>query len=130
MAQNPTPEEIQRRVQEYRAKALANFPFKLMEVPGKDAMAKWQESKAGGNGVPVILGGDHFENILGPFGPRPEEFGQPKSVAEILAAADKIKFPDDLIAKRKSEEVANRAAVEKMRDDPNAWAPHYYSDRQ
>jgi hypothetical protein len=127
MAQNPTPEEIQKRLQEYRAKALANFPFKLIDVPGRDAMRKWQELKSAGGGKPVILGGtEHLDNILEPFGPSelPPGYARPtRSVADMLAAADRIKFPDDLIARRESEEARNRAAVEKMRDDPNARAP-------
>lgn len=126
MAQGQTPEEIEKRVQEYRTKALANFPFKLIEVPGKDAMGKWQELKAMGQGAPIILGGDHFENILSPFGPdeMPPEYSRPqRSVQDVLLAAEHIKFPRDLIAKRKSEDASARAMVEAMRDDPNKWVP-------
>jgi hypothetical protein len=127
VAQGQTPEEIQKDVQEHRAKALADFPFKLMEVPGKDALAKWQELKSAGNGTPIILGGgEHFHNILYPFAPYegPPEYSRPaKSLQEVVAAAEKIRFPDDLIAKREREVASARAAVEAMRNDPKAWVP-------
>jgi hypothetical protein len=37
-----TQEEIARRVQEYRRKALEHFPLKLIETTGDEALAKWQ----------------------------------------------------------------------------------------
>jgi len=127
MAQGQTLEEIQKRVAEMRAKALANFPFELIEVPGKDALAKWQELKSAGKGTPIILGGEEdFHNILHPFAPYegPPEYSRPaKSLQEIVAAAEQIRFPDDLVAKRKTEDASARKAVEAMRDDPKAWVP-------
>jgi hypothetical protein len=38
-----TQEEIARRVQEYRRKALEHFPLKLIETTGDEALAKWQD---------------------------------------------------------------------------------------
>ena len=51
-----TPEEIARRTADFRNKSLANFPLKLIETTGADAYAKWQELKASGHGIPVVLG--------------------------------------------------------------------------
>lgn len=127
MAQSQTPEEIQKRVEEMRAKALANFPFKLIEVPGKDAMTKWQELKSAMSGTPIILGGEeHFHNILYPFAPYegpPEHARSARTLQEVMAASEQIRFPEQLFAKRKAEDSSARATVEAMRDNPNAWVP-------
>lgn len=48
--------EFKRRAEEYKAKALANFPFKLIEVDGSEAYAKWQELRQANHGTPVIIG--------------------------------------------------------------------------
>jgi hypothetical protein len=126
MAQS-TPEEIRKRFEEHRAKALASFPFKLIEVRGEEALAKWQELKAAGNGTPIVLGGgENFVNILDPFAPYegPPEYARPvRTLQEVLATAEKIGFPDELFAKRKAEDASARATVEAMRDDPKAWVP-------
>jgi hypothetical protein len=67
--------EYDRRAQEYVAKALANFPFELVETTGENAFAKWQELKTAGRGIPVIIGGDEngFGNLLIPFGSKRAE---------------------------------------------------------
>jgi hypothetical protein len=92
-----TQEEIARRVQEYRRKALEHFPLKLIETTGDEAMAKWQELKSAGQGFPVVLGGDDeqhaFDNLLTPFGPNGPYIQPPPSVEEILRAAADIAFP-------------------------------------
>jgi hypothetical protein len=42
---------------------------------------------------------------------------------EVLATADRIKFPADLVTKRKAEDASGRAAIEAMRDNPDARVP-------
>jgi hypothetical protein len=128
MAQGQTLEEIQKRVEEMRARALANFPFKLIEVPGKDAMSKWQELKSAGNGLPVVLGGEEgLSNLLDPFAENeiPLQYRRPeRSIADVLDAAGKIKFPDDLIIKRNTDEASAHAHLEKdLRENPNMGLP-------
>jgi len=97
---------------EFRQKALANFPLKLIETTGDQALAKWQELKSSGAGCPVILGGDAFDNLLTPFGPDVPNVQPPLSVEAILKLAADISFPED-IAKRGKEK--REAALERLK---------------
>jgi hypothetical protein len=118
--------EHERLVAEYRAKALAAFPFELIETTGENALADWRMLKAAGRGSPIIIGGDEngFNNILMPFGPNGPRAPAPRSAETILAAAAKIRFPDDLIAARKAEDEAARASLEAMFEkNPNPPLP-------
>lgn len=76
-----------------RAEARARFPYEIVETTGENALAKWEELKSAGRGVPVIVG-DDVDNVLGPFYPDASEPLIP--VSEQLAAADAIRFPEDL----------------------------------
>ncbi|HEX3652286.1 MAG TPA: DUF4253 domain-containing protein [Rhizomicrobium sp.] len=98
--------EFKRRAEEYKAKALANFPFKLIEIDGSHAYAKWEGLKRASQGTPVIIGGDEnsFGNLLMPFGPNGPRIPSPPGVETILTEASRIHFPDDLIAKRKADD--------------------------
>ncbi len=102
-----TPDEIKRRMEEYRQQALAQFPLKLIETTGDQALAKWQELKASGQGTPVVLGGEDemhpFDNLLTPFGPNGPNVPSRQSVDDILRAAARIKFPDDLAARKAAD---------------------------
>lgn len=113
-----TPDEIKRRVEEYRREALAKFPLKLIETTGDQALAKWQELKLSGQGTPVVLGGvderNAFDNLLTPFGPNGPNIPPPQSVDEILRAAAGINFPGDL-AKRKN--AASKTALVRFKAD-------------
>jgi hypothetical protein len=53
---------------EWRAKALAQFPFEIVETSGEGAFAKWKELKDAGRGAPVVVGPD-IGSILEPFHP-------------------------------------------------------------
>lgn len=46
------------RTAEAAASAIANFPYKHVEVPGQDAYKRWGELRFTGRGAPVIIGGD------------------------------------------------------------------------
>jgi hypothetical protein len=84
---------------DWRTKALANFPFEIVEAAGDNALAKWQELKAAGRGVPVVIG--DIDGVLELF--LPAEDATLRSVQEILAAADAIRFPNDLDKMRRIE---------------------------
>jgi hypothetical protein len=86
---------------EWRAQALANFPFEIVETSGENAFAKWKELKAAGRGTPVVVGAD-VGNVLEPFHPR----WRRRPVAECLSAAEAIKFPQDLFKMRRDERAA------------------------
>jgi hypothetical protein len=72
----------------------ANFPYEIVETTGEHALATWEELKGAGRGAPVVLGEDELENLLCPFDPMNRE--RLESVERILAAAEAIRFPDDL----------------------------------
>ncbi len=103
-----TPEETKRYIDEYTREALSKFPLKLIETTGDQALGKWEELRAAGEGAPVVLGGDDtsFNNLLMPFGPDGPLVSPPSSVEEILRAAANIKFPNDLAKKKKSDSEA------------------------
>jgi hypothetical protein len=118
--------ESERRVQEYMAKALANFPYELVETTGKDAYTKWLETRAAGRGTPVILGGDEssYNNLFTPFGDNGPHIPPAPSVESILAEAGRIRFPDDLVAKRKEDdEVARKKLEDLYRKNPGLAVP-------
>ena len=124
-----TPDEIKRRVQEYRQKALEHFPLKLIETTGDKALAKWQELKSAGQGSPVVLGGDDemhpFDNLLTPFGPNGPSVPPPPSVEEILRAAASIRFPDDLAKRKTADSVASlRQLKADLAANPNMPLPN------
>lgn len=76
-----------------RAEARARFPYEIVETTGENALAKWEELKSAGRGVPVIVG-DDVDNVLRPFYPDASEPLIP--VSEQLSAADAIRFPEGL----------------------------------
>jgi hypothetical protein len=100
-----TSDEFKQKMLEHRRKALEHFPLKLIETTGDQALAKWQELKSAGGGIPVVLGGDDemhpFSNLLDQFGPNDANIPPPAPVEDILRSAAAIRFPDDL-AKRKT----------------------------
>lgn len=92
---HPTPEPHA----EYKA-----LPNERFTVRGEQALAEWERLKAAGRGWPVVIGGDEdLERIT-----EQAAMGDPalvaapspgrdvRSSAQILAAADKIRFPQDL----------------------------------
>jgi hypothetical protein len=112
-----TQDEIARRVQDYRRKAMEQFPLKLIEATGEQALAKWQELKSAEQGTPVVLGGDDdggsFSNLLDPFGPNGPYVPPLPSVEDILKKAAGIQFPDDLAKRKKAD---SEAALQRMKD--------------
>ena len=84
-----------------RMAAFANFPYEIVETHGEDALATWEALKTAGRGAPVVLGEEELDNLLVPFDPRARARQTP--IAEILAAADAIDFPDDLRRLRHEE---------------------------
>lgn len=123
-----TPEEIKQQMQAYRADALAHFPLELIETTGAQALAKWQELKSAGRGVPVVLAGEdmmhHFGNLLTPFGPNGPKAPPPRPVEDILRAAAEIHFPDDLARRKKAEtEAAISTLKGELAANPNLQLP-------
>jgi hypothetical protein len=70
----------------------------------------------------VILGGDEntLSNLFDSFVDHGPRFPPPPSVESILAAAEKIHFPDDLIAKNKADnEAARKTLIERYKQHPD-----------
>ena len=109
--------EIKRKAAALHARALAAFPYERIAVSGRDALATWQSLKGQARGVPVVIGGDDdlgrvAEAFLGLHKTRKPE--------AILAAADGLRFPDDLAALRRSEDAqAHAAALKAWREHPD-----------
>jgi hypothetical protein len=122
MAARLTPEEIKRRAIEYREQALANFPFERVDVAGKQALATWEHLRSAGRGFPVVIGDDEsFGHLLEPFGPT---WPDKRSVAEVLAAADAIRHPEDLAVRGADEEAKARESLKQVfESQPNAPLP-------
>ncbi len=86
----------------------AAFPYEIVTVPGSRALAEWEKLKKRGSGWPVIVGDDEaLGRVLEGYSiddasifPVPPDAGYrlpaPRSVEEILAAADKIDVPAEL----------------------------------
>ncbi len=79
----------------------ADFPYEIVETTGEDALAKWEELKRAGRGVPLVLGEDELDNLLFPFDPSDRARLTP--IEAILAAAKAIDFPADLYKRRRDE---------------------------
>ncbi len=122
MAARLSPEEIKRRAAENREKALANFAFERVQVPGKDALTSWEELKSAGRGFPVVVGDeDSFGHLLEPFSPA---WPNQRTVAEVLAAAEGIRHPEGLAAQRDEGAARAREFMRKhLESNPNAPLP-------
>jgi hypothetical protein len=120
-----TPDELSRRRAEFREKALANFSFPRVGVPGQHALAQWKELKSAGRGVPVVIGDKRsFDQLLELFGPiQPNQ----RTLEEILAAAGGIRHPQDLAAQSLRELERSREFIRShFENQPNAPVPKMF----
>jgi hypothetical protein len=94
----------QRAEQEAIPRMMAALKFERVTVPGAQALAEWERLKGAGRGWPVIIGGDEdLARIADQFtmsDPAVSGAAIPgeilRSPAEILTAANRLHFPDDL----------------------------------
>lgn len=94
-----------------RAKALADFPFERVETTGERALAEWEQLQGAGRGVPVVIGGDDdLSTLMDPFSLPAELRG---TVQDVLDAAGRVHFPEDLASKRAAEEAEARERLRK-----------------
>ena len=119
-----SPEEIKQRIAEAnaraaeaRAKALAAFPFERVEVPGDVALAKWEELRKAGRGVPIVVGDDDSVAALG------DPLSEQWNIADTLAVADRLRHPADLFAQRAHENARSAEYTRRLLKDPNAPLP-------
>lgn len=88
-----------REMAEAQARAIASIPFRRVEATGQEALAVWERLRAEGEGWPVVVGGDQELARLAEW----LEIGDARSVEQILAAAEGLRFPDALHAHRAEE---------------------------
>lgn len=109
-ARAQSADEFKRRIAELQAQALAKFTFRRIETHGSKALATWEELKAAGDGVPVILGsGDDLANIYGVI-----ELGRPTATLQAAAA---IEHPKDLFAMRVAEDLSARQSLKRLLEE-------------
>lgn len=102
-------------------RVLAHFPFQIVEASGNNAMATWEELKRAGRGTPVIVG-DALQDILQTFDPEAYLEFALRPVEEILADADAIRFPEDLLRMRREEESdLSDEEKEELRPEEGDW---------
>jgi uncharacterized protein DUF4253 len=120
MAQSPTAEDMERR-------AIAAFPFERIETTGQHALAKWRELKTAGRGSPVVLGGGQsivmIMDLLHPA-------ASPRSAAEILATADSIRHPQDLVKRLAADQAREREHLTREfdRKEPSELSKMFVTD--
>ena len=89
------------------------FPFERVATTGARALATWEQLKSAGRGVPVMIGDDESVGIISVhFNPEWVSYIGNRvkmSVADILAAAQRICHPEDLVAERTRQSAKARA---------------------
>jgi Domain of unknown function (DUF4253) len=90
-------------------RAIAAFPFERVGTAGDQALAAWEQLKTAGRGVPIVLGDDRsVATLMDALSPAPPN---KRTVAEILAAAEGLRHPEDLSARRALEETRARESL-------------------
>jgi hypothetical protein len=102
MADKPTPDELKRRYEESRKKAVASFPFARIESAGDQALAGWQDLVTSGRGASVVVGDYDALARIAEMMPDLPRFTR-KSTQEVLEIAGRIRHPDDMIGQRTIE---------------------------
>jgi hypothetical protein len=97
MTDKPTPDQLKRRYEEHREKAIASFPFERIETAGDQALATWESLSTSGRGAPVVVG--DYDALARTAEMMPDLPGLTrKSTDEILEISSRIRHPDDLIS--------------------------------
>jgi hypothetical protein len=116
MVGKPTPEELERRREELRQKAIASFPYARVQVPGDQALATWTHIGASGQGSPVVVGDDEMLFRLSEtVSERPGVVK--RTPAQILEVAAPLHHPDDLMSRRSRELEAITAKLRERRPE-------------
>lgn len=104
MAETITQEELARREAEWRAEALAAFPYERIQISGANALQEWEWLRRTASVAPVVVGGDEaLDRILEPFHPDPRGRSDESWLVQTLAKADQLTHPKSLMAHREAE---------------------------
>jgi hypothetical protein len=115
-------EEFERRKAEVTAEMIASFPYQRIEVRGEDALSTWTKLRADKRGVPVVIGDDDaVAAMMNAFDP--SSSNAKKSINQFIDDATRVKFPDDLFKRRKTEDEADRTATLKLISGPDSELP-------
>jgi hypothetical protein len=127
-AQGMAQSDWEERLNQWRAEALAKFPFERITVTGDQALAEWERLRKTRSEFPVVIGSDEdVAQIMQAFDTQhmPPQY-RPKSAAETIEAAKQIHFPADLVARRQKEGAdAHRVIAELLQKNPNAPLPTF-----
>lgn len=117
-----------------RARMLAALPYERITVPGDRALAQWETLRKAGRGTPVIVGSDgDLERIADQFSMGDpavhgvgSPFPAPRAPADILRAAEALRFPTSLDRWPGAHSREDLAAVEgEWPDDPDIIGPGF-----
>lgn len=104
-----------------KTETVAGFPFPLVTVAGKDALATWQQLKHERKDVPVIIGAkEDLERLSEVFHPSMPSTSTPSQTLELAA---RLKMPDDLLARRASQDAASAKATADLIAGPDSSLP-------
>lgn len=106
----------------WREEALANFPFEIRKVSGRDALKEWERLKAQGAGYPIVVGDDdELDLLLEPFNGTFQSYtGGPRSAEEILKTAADLRHPDSWLEYKAAEDARLEEYVRAQQAKSNA----------
>jgi hypothetical protein len=96
------PPEQREQVKAGHARMMAAFDYERVRVTGSNALAEWERRSVLSAKIPVVVGNaEQLERLADQFSIDDETiFGsgsnRPPPVSDIVAAASKLRFPDDL----------------------------------
>lgn len=141
-AQSMSQDELKKRMADFeaqqaqhRAAMLQQFPFPLVKCAGADALAKWTELRAKGNGYPVVIG--DAEKLAGLAETLQFNGEDGRSPEDALEKASSFRFPEDYRARLSAEaeafrkEYANDPRFAEALDEENsesAWETYVTGD--
>lgn len=105
-------------------KALAAFPFKVVQTTGLEALSTWERLKASNQGSPVVVGEEReFNHVVEQCSGHVFSVGRQTS-AELLSLAARIDYPKEFMAKvARDEAEAHAQLVATLKRDPNTPLP-------
>lgn len=94
------------------ASATSPFPYRTYRVAGEAALSTWTQLVTAGEGYPVIVGPPEVADLVSEGASLDQ-----RSVADVLAAADAVRFPRDLLARHAEERRAEAAELGETYDE-------------
>jgi hypothetical protein len=104
-----SPDVIKAKIAAMQASALASVATQHIVTHGRDALATWEKLRQAGTGWPVVIGGDEdlnrvLDSLIAPA----------TGTTDILAAAARIRFPEDFRSHLAAENRQAAASIQTM----------------